>query len=245
MANEKRSDGTPFIPAWLDGMDLTPVQFRVLCNLWRRAGKDRKCFPKAATIAKDCRIKRATVWGVIEALEERGLITRDRLRTSNLYRLRVTQEGAPSGPSQSSQKVPQTDHKKVPQADLSEGAPNGPQKVPPQKVRKKGTPKGGGDFFFDLIPYQLNCQAFHDKWSEWVIFRRNDRKNPITKTQAEKQLAMLNKFTAGEAITTLERSMTNGWSAIAEPRNEDGSRIERRPIYADEMPYIPRIGVRR
>ncbi|MCX6880755.1 MAG: helix-turn-helix domain-containing protein, partial [Verrucomicrobia bacterium] len=66
----------PFIPSWLDDRGLTPHQFRVLCHLHRRAGKDGKCRPSAPSIAATCRINRDTVWPVLERLEELGLIAK-------------------------------------------------------------------------------------------------------------------------------------------------------------------------
>lgn len=64
---------TPFIPSQLDDAGLTPVQFRVLCHLWRRG----ETFSSAQTIASVCRIKRDTVFSTLALLEERGLIRRD------------------------------------------------------------------------------------------------------------------------------------------------------------------------
>ena len=82
---------SPFIPIWMDELDLKPIQFRVLCHLWRRAGKDGRCYPSAPVIAKSCLINRDTVWPTLTALEEAGLLVKMKKRfgTANTYLLKV------------------------------------------------------------------------------------------------------------------------------------------------------------
>lgn len=95
---------SPFIPVWLDEFDLKPVQFRVLCHLWRRAGKNGRCFPSAPVIAASCRINRDTVWATLTALEEAGLLVKMKKRfgTANSYLLKVP-IGGNEGPIESPQ----------------------------------------------------------------------------------------------------------------------------------------------
>ena len=76
----------PFIPAWLDDLGLSAVDFRVFCHLCRRAGKDRKCHPAMPSILTQCRISENTGWKSIERLEGLGLIVREKhFRNSNSY----------------------------------------------------------------------------------------------------------------------------------------------------------------
>ena len=60
----------PFIPAWLDELDLRPAAFRVYCHLWRRG----TTHSSTSTIAKVCRIKRDTVFQILGELEKAGLL---------------------------------------------------------------------------------------------------------------------------------------------------------------------------
>jgi DNA-binding MarR family transcriptional regulator len=80
----------PFVPKWLDDSDLTPVQFRVLTHLWRRADSSGSCWPSGPSIASACRINRDSVWPAIAILEARGFLDREKaFRNSNRYILRV------------------------------------------------------------------------------------------------------------------------------------------------------------
>ena len=86
----RRTDWRPFIPSWMDELEISPIQFRILANLWRRAGQDNVAWPSGATIAKDCRIDRDTLWDNLTALEQAGLVKRSSARgTSNTYTLLV------------------------------------------------------------------------------------------------------------------------------------------------------------
>jgi hypothetical protein len=86
----------PFIPVWFDSLGLTANQYRVLCNLWRRANTRvavPNCFPSAKVIMADCHINKNTVWKVLQDLEFRGLIKRERgRRNSNIYHLLIPNE---------------------------------------------------------------------------------------------------------------------------------------------------------
>lgn len=63
---------SPFIPAWLDDTGLSVSQFRVLSHIYRRG----ECTSSGATIASICRMKRDTVFKVLNELEAVGLIRR-------------------------------------------------------------------------------------------------------------------------------------------------------------------------
>jgi hypothetical protein len=97
------SGGRPFVPVWLDEANLTANEFRVLCNLWRRADAAGVCWPSAPRIAADCRIHRDTVWSCLRSLEQGGWITRSKFRrNSNQYQLHVRVSGN-KGPTQTGQ----------------------------------------------------------------------------------------------------------------------------------------------
>jgi hypothetical protein len=75
---------------WMDESILSPVPFRVLCNLWRRRNlKTLQCNPTIDLVAKNCRISRSTAIRAIATLRRLGFITRDKgnSKRSNAYRL--------------------------------------------------------------------------------------------------------------------------------------------------------------
>jgi DNA-binding Lrp family transcriptional regulator len=89
----------PFIPAWLDDAGLTPIQFRVLAHLHRRAGKRGRCWPGSTSIAKACRISEDSLWPAVKSLEERGFLRREKRRyNSNEYVLLSRSDVTPSNP---------------------------------------------------------------------------------------------------------------------------------------------------
>lgn len=65
----------PFVPAWLDDAKLDPIDFRVLCNLWRRCNlTTKRCNPGIGRIAADCCISVSSVTRALRRLKKRGLI---------------------------------------------------------------------------------------------------------------------------------------------------------------------------
>lgn len=61
----------PFIPGWLDDLDLSPTEFRVFCRILRRG----KCWESVLRMAVNLGMSKDTVRREIGTLKERGLIT--------------------------------------------------------------------------------------------------------------------------------------------------------------------------
>lgn len=91
----------PFIPAWLDDLDLQSAAFRVLCHLWRRADRKNQCWPGAKSIVRACRINRDTLWPILSLLETRQLLMRTKTGGNrNLYTLLTPRgDGGKGGPT--------------------------------------------------------------------------------------------------------------------------------------------------
>ena len=80
----------PVIPSWLDDYELTTTEFRVICHLWRRAGRKGTCFPAAPSIIRICRVSERTLWPTLRSLEGHGLLKRKKVRrNSNSYELAI------------------------------------------------------------------------------------------------------------------------------------------------------------
>ncbi len=80
------------------------------------------------------------------------------------------------------------------------------------------------------IPQSLYTAEFKKVWDEWVKYR-SEIKKPIKPTTGKKQLSMLAKYPTSEAISLLEKSMTNGWTGIFKDKNGNNRRKTK------ELPY--------
>lgn len=70
---------TPFIPPWLDDLDMKATTFRVLCHIIRRSsGGKSQCFESVVNMAAFLRMSKDTVRDAIRELEKAKLITADR-----------------------------------------------------------------------------------------------------------------------------------------------------------------------
>jgi hypothetical protein len=132
----------PFIPSWLDDLGLGSREFRVLCHLWRRG----ETHSTAATIATVCRIKRETVFAILNDLEKLGLIHREHRagRTTLIQPVPPNGTGKQSNPSPETGRpvspetgrdaYPGTGHHPSPQT----GHKGIPSKGIPERVSQKG-----------------------------------------------------------------------------------------------------------
>ena len=128
MATNHDTGPDPFIPAWLDELPLNPREFRVLAHLWRRG----ETFSTADTIARLCRMKRATVFAALKVLEAATLIRREaRAGRTTLVRP-VSRSGTGVVPRTAQHPWPQTAHKGYP----LKGTPL--RNSPPRKVLNLG-----------------------------------------------------------------------------------------------------------
>ena len=143
-------DLTPLIPAWLDDYDLPTTEFRVLCHLWRRAGKKATCFPGAPSIIRICRVSDRTLWPTLAKLEALGLLRRKKVRrNSNSYELainpaRVTEERQVTQlPQNSGLQSPKNDGLQSPKDSRLQSPQNSRCKGIPMKGTNKEKSEGG------------------------------------------------------------------------------------------------------
>lgn len=67
------SNGSPWVPAWLDDAGLRPAEFRLLCRIYRRG---QECFESVPSIAAGCRLEAKTVRRIMQQLLARSIIKR-------------------------------------------------------------------------------------------------------------------------------------------------------------------------
>lgn len=138
---------TPLIPRWLDDANLSVAEFRILCHLWRRAGKQGRCWPGVASIAKTCRLNEKTAWKALKKLEANKLLRREkRVRNSNEYHLAVPpKEGAAQTTESHQSEGCQSLHNEPCQSNRSEGyqSHHSGQCQSLHSERREGNPKDG------------------------------------------------------------------------------------------------------
>lgn len=126
----------PFIPAWLDDLNLSLKQFRLYCHIGRRGN----CFDSVATMVRVCRIDRHAIRGTIAELIKLGLITAtERPGQSTLYVLADTESRVATPPG-----------KRPTPPDLREPSPPGIRDT--KAILLKGNPIKG----------EKDLSSFHD-----------------------------------------------------------------------------------
>ena len=82
------------------------------------------------------------------------------------------------------------------------------------------------------IPPELNHLKFITAWSEWVSFRK-EIKHKLTPTTQKKQLKMLAGLGVDGAVSTLNRSMENGWQGLFPEKT-----VQTNPLIGRQTKYI-------
>jgi hypothetical protein len=149
-----------FVPAWLDDLGLTPLQFRLYCHISRRG----QCWEAAGNIAKACCVNRNSVWPALNFLVGAGLVQQER-REGQTSILSII-----PNPDANRRQVPANpDGKKHQGADANrrqgpgrKGAPGpgrfeAPQRIPNKDPQSKDPPEK------DLCPCGQFSKSYCDK----------------------------------------------------------------------------------
>lgn len=138
---------------------MPPLDFRVLCHLWRRWNpKRQQCNPSAESIARTCGIGRKTVFPVLRRLEEAGWIKRKGkpFGGSNNYLLVVPSIVPSGGTIGASSIVPSEGTSIVP----SDGTPIVPSKGTGRYTREGSQGKVHNTMGADASPFFLPDEPF-------------------------------------------------------------------------------------
>jgi hypothetical protein len=192
----------PFIPSELDDAGLPANQFRVLCHLWRRG----ETFSNAATIAKVCRLKRDTVFQVLNDLEKVGFIHRKSRpgQTTVIEPVPFGGTGKNGNPS------------RLGGREVSRSGGRDPSRLGGHKGNTtKAIPlrQSQGALFPDL---PFHSDSFKAAWTDWQQHRREKRK-PLTPTSVKSQFKELVAWGEDRAIAAINHSIKKGWEGIFEP----------------------------
>lgn len=199
------SSHNPFIPSELDEAGLSPSQFRVLCHLWRRG----ETFSNAATIAKVCRLKRNTVFEVLNDLEKAGFIRRKPRPglTTLIEPVPFGDTGRNGHPSPSGiQGVSRLGILDPSRLGIHKGDPTKAIPLKKSQVEKKTAL---------AVPLPFSSKAFSEAWKDWQTHRKEKRK-PITPLSAKMQLKDLHAWGEERAIAAISHSISKGWTGIFE-----------------------------
>ena len=63
------------------------------------------------------------------------------------------------------------------------------------------------------FPEELDTPDFREAWAEWVAYRRESKKK-LTKSTITWQLGSLARMGEEEAIASIDRSISNGWTGL-------------------------------
>jgi hypothetical protein len=87
-----------------------------------------------------------------------------------------------------------------------------------EKPSKKKTQNYDIDVNFDIVPPTLfKLKGFMEQWNKFIVYRKQDKKKPISVMQAEALLLdILTHYEGGDCdpTETLKRSIANGWQGI-------------------------------
>ena len=72
------------------------------------------------------------------------------------------------------------------------------------------------------LPTVLDTEQFRATWDEWTRYRAETRKK-LTPMTIKRQLKTLEGFGHDSAITSIQTSITNGWTGLFPPRPETGN----------------------
>lgn len=194
---------------------ITSSQKLVLLALADRANEADECYPSIAQIRLDTCLKVDTICGATRALEEIGLIARQRrYNNSTVYRL----IGVPGR-----HQIPETGNSRnrgysIPETGNSSYPETGkltPIK-PPLNPKKARTPRATPQA--DTAPAGIDPDA----WRDWIAYRKQARK-PMTPATVDRQAAFLLRFVPADQRRIIEQSITAGWTGLFEPKNNNGS----------------------
>ena len=199
----------------VDDADLSPVEFRVLAHICRRAG-DGDCWAGTKSVAKVCRVNLKTARKAVAVLVEKGWVksmTRNGQTTvlTPCFPDQKTAATLPNPipypieyPSQSDTHHPtQSDTPHPTQSDTPEGYPI--------RIPKKETHKV-------ILVLPFSSLPFAEAWSLWIDHRKALKK-PSTPQSQKMALNKLSKMPEHEAIAAINHSVENNWQSIYPPKS--------------------------
>lgn len=182
------------------------------------AGDSGTCFPRMKTLQKDLSLKNSAALDLLRSLERSGVIHRTRRqhssscfaidwsRLESLQRPANNEETFNSGVPEFRDSGVSIPESRV----LNSGVPE----LTPYTEHSRNTHKNTAPLSSVPIPPELDCDSFREAWEQWLDYRKHERRKPVTKTAAERQLKKLAAVGVDRAITAINRSVENDWTGL-------------------------------
>ena len=202
---------------WIGGIlarpDLTPAAKLVAIAIRDRVGLNGESWPALSRLEADTALSRNAVLEGIRQLERCGVLTVSRRgrRGVNVYRFRKC-TGSENAPVQKTDGTG-SENGPEPVQKLNPNLSNNPEKNLPKK-------KAGRKAALPEIPEKLRAvEGFEAKWAEWLAYRRQDIRKPVTPRMAAGQFRLL--LEQADPVAVLEASIRSGWSGLF-PSKDNG-----------------------
>lgn len=88
------------------------------------------------------------------------------------------------------------------------------------------------DELIELVPESLSRSDFLDAWREWIEYRAEDIKKPLTARAAKIQLNKLEKAGAPTAIAMMQKAIEHSWQTVYELDNRQKNASDKRNAYS-------------
>ncbi|MDD4888704.1 MAG: helix-turn-helix domain-containing protein [Phycisphaerae bacterium] len=198
------------------------IVFAILAD---RIGRNADCWPGVRTIASDSGLSVATVIRNLEWLATAKMLTIERPGNGRSNHYRLTGRSAPE--SEALRKVERSTNR-------SAGAPksraealrkvelNQTNQLNQTHKKASGKATAPADPWQAILPYlplALNTDRFRLAWTEWTAYRQQARK-PLTPATIKRQAGQLAAFGHDGAIASIERSITQGWQGLFDPKTQ-------------------------
>lgn len=97
------------------------------------------------------------------------------------------------------------------------------------EVRNRSRRNKEPDFFQNLIPDSLKLTGgFIEAWTEWIVFRKNVKKKPVSETGAKEQLEWLSKQSL--PVEIIKQSLKNEWQGLFELKEKSSAKKESKVV---------------
>lgn len=107
-----------------------------------------------------------------------------------------------------------------------------PLKPPQGGARSRPLPLWEGQ-----IPDTLQTPTFETAWSEWLAFRKDEKRKPVTQRSGDMALKALASMGPARAVAAIEYTIANGWQGIreADPPKRGRAELPTHHPTADEV----------
>ena len=224
----------------IDDANLDPYQFRLIMHYWRTG----RCWEKVRTTAERCNMSIGQVSKTRNWLLENGWIEwrvvqdkhgQERMAVvlCSLYEQTQQLDSGNGSPDEQNVHVmnemfteetkrspdEQVQHEVVhdmnailnePSKELNEPKEE-KKKDPPTPQKPKPKVKALPEY---EIPTELDTPDFRDGFRDWLVFRRDDKKKPLSDMAAKKMLNRLLPYGPVWCVNRMETAIANGWQGL-------------------------------